>query len=78
MTQRIVVAGAGYSGVLAAVRAAKLGKGRVDVILVNDRDTFVERVRLHEEAVHDRKVRWRLEDLLRGSRVAFRQSMVRY
>ena len=48
MTTRIVVLGAGYSGQLAARLAAR-AKG-VAVTVVNERDVFVERVRLHQLA----------------------------
>ncbi len=41
----IVIVGAGYAGVLAANRAAAKGH---QVTLVNDRDSFVDRIRLHE------------------------------
>jgi len=48
MTTRIVVLGAGYSGQIAARLAAR---GRdTAVTLVNERDKFVERVRLHQLA----------------------------
>lgn len=42
---RILIVGAGYAGLLAANR---LAAGGVHVTLVNDRDTFVDRIRLHE------------------------------
>ena len=43
-----VVAGGGYAGVLAANRLA--GRPGLDVVLVNPRRDFVERIRLHERA----------------------------
>lgn len=73
---RIVVLGAGYSGLLAAIRAAKLARSWGEVVLVSDQDRFVERVRLHEEAVHGRKIRWPIERLIRGTGVKFRCAMV--
>ncbi len=51
MNPQIVVLGAGYAGVLAALRLAGKGGRNVDVTLVNDRDHFVERIRLHQLAV---------------------------
>ncbi|GLZ39486.1 FAD-dependent oxidoreductase [Actinokineospora sp. NBRC 105648] len=48
MTTHIVVLGAGYSGLVAAKRAARLPDTRVT--LVNAAAEFVERVRLHEVA----------------------------
>jgi NADH:ubiquinone reductase (H+-translocating) len=61
----IVVLGAGYSGQLAANLAAR----RLDakVTLVNDRDRFVERVRLHQFAAGQQLRERTLADLLRGS-----------
>ena len=64
MTTRIVVLGAGYSGQVAARRAARAPE--VSVTLVNDRDTFVERVRLHQlaagEELRERPLRPMLAD----------------
>ncbi|MFF1817526.1 NAD(P)/FAD-dependent oxidoreductase [Kribbella sp. NPDC058245] len=48
MKPHIVVLGAGYSGMIAAKLAARRTDGHVT--LVNARDTFVERVRMHELA----------------------------
>ena len=50
-TQRIIVVGGGYAGVMAANRAA--GRG-ADVTLVNASANFVERIRLHEVAAASR------------------------
>ncbi|WP_282944038.1 FAD-dependent oxidoreductase [Cellulomonas endometrii] len=60
MTQRVVVVGGGYAGVMAANRLAgsegrgsrrsRGPRGAVEVVLVNERDAFVERIRLHEYA----------------------------
>ncbi|MBE9374587.1 FAD-dependent oxidoreductase [Saccharopolyspora sp. HNM0983] len=46
MTRRIVVVGAGYAGVVAAHRIAARSAARVTVL--NEREHFVERVRLHQ------------------------------
>ncbi|WP_202872966.1 NAD-binding protein [Kribbella capetownensis] len=48
MTPHIVVLGAGYSGMIAAKLAAR--RTGAPVTLVNARDTFVERVRMHQLA----------------------------
>lgn len=45
MNTSIVIVGGGYAGLLAANRAASHGHR---VTLVNDRETFVDRIRLHE------------------------------
>jgi NADH dehydrogenase FAD-containing subunit len=67
MTTRIVVLGAGYSGQLAARLAAR---GRdVAVTLVNERDRFVERVRLHQLAAGEELRDRPLSSLLRNTGV---------
>ncbi|MFD4468002.1 NAD(P)/FAD-dependent oxidoreductase [Rhodococcus sp. NPDC058505] len=48
-TRRVVVVGAGYAGVMAANRIAA-GRPEATVTVVNPRDEFVERVRLHQYA----------------------------
>lgn len=48
MGNQVVVVGGGYAGVMAANRLA--GRGDATVVLVNERDYFVERIRLHEVA----------------------------
>ncbi|NUT47958.1 MAG: FAD-dependent oxidoreductase [Saccharothrix sp.] len=67
MSEHIVVVGAGYAGLSAAKLAAKWTGSRVT--LVNARDRFVERVRLHQLAVGQRLRDVPLADLLKGSGV---------
>jgi len=67
MTTNIVVLGAGYSGQLAAQLAAKAKD--TAVTLVNDRDTFVERVRLHQFAAGEELRERPLRDLVKGTGV---------
>jgi NADH:ubiquinone reductase (H+-translocating) len=62
---RIVVLGAGYTGLTAANLLAK-GTGAT-VTLVNDRDRFVERMRNHQLAAGRRLRGPALRDLLRGT-----------
>ncbi|WP_188190467.1 NAD(P)/FAD-dependent oxidoreductase [Nonomuraea sp. SYSU D8015] len=70
MTDRIVVLGAGYAGLGAAKRAAaRLRRGDAQVTLVNARDHFVERVRLHQLAAGQRLPDLPLARLLEGSGV---------
>ncbi|HEY0451675.1 NAD(P)/FAD-dependent oxidoreductase [Actinophytocola sp.] len=61
----IVVLGAGYSGQVAANLAARRADAKVT--LVNDRDRFVERVRLHQLAAGQELRERSLADLLRGT-----------
>ncbi len=65
MTTRIVVLGAGYSGQMAARLAARAED--VSVTLVNERDHFVERVRLHQLASGQELRPRPLAELLRGT-----------
>ncbi|MFD0202501.1 MULTISPECIES: NAD(P)/FAD-dependent oxidoreductase [Saccharothrix] len=68
MAEHIVVVGAGYAGLAAAKLAAKWTDSRVT--LVNARDRFVERVRLHQLAVGQRlRGDVPLADLLQGTGV---------
>lgn len=53
MTHRIVILGAGYAGLTAAKRTARLLPG-ARLTLVNRSDEFVERVRLHQLAAGQR------------------------
>jgi NADH dehydrogenase FAD-containing subunit len=61
----IVVLGAGYSGQVAANLAAR--RLAAEVTLINDRDRFVERVRLHQFASGQDLRERPIADLLRGS-----------
>lgn len=68
MTHRIVVVGAGYSGLKAALRLARRTRG-AEVVLVNAVDRFVERVRLHQVAAGDNLPEHALSAILRGTGV---------
>jgi NADH dehydrogenase len=67
MSPRIVVLGAGYSGLVAAKLAAK--RTGAAVTLVNASDRFVERVRLHQLATGQRLRDAPLAELLDGTGV---------
>lgn len=67
MAEHIVVIGAGYTGLAAAKLAARWTGARVT--LVNARDRFVERVRLHQLAAGQRLRDLPLADLLAGTGV---------
>jgi NADH dehydrogenase FAD-containing subunit len=71
---RIVVVGAGYAGLLSTMRLAGRVTGHdVAVALVNESDTFTERVRLHQYATNQ-PVQWRsLPRMLQKTPVAFVQ-----
>ncbi|PXY24608.1 oxidoreductase [Prauserella flavalba] len=59
-----MVLGGGYSGLIAANRIARRLSG-ADVMLVNERPRFVERVRLHQVAAGQRPVEHLLADRVR-------------
>src|SRR5262245_54125582 len=67
----VVVLGAGYGGLMAALRLRR-GAGRLRVALVNMRDEFIERVRLQESIVADVPARIPpLSKFLAGTGIAF-------
>ncbi|HEX2574079.1 MAG TPA: FAD-dependent oxidoreductase [Polyangia bacterium] len=77
MKERILVLGAGYAGLLAALRTAKQTRGRAEVMLVSADDTFCERIRLHQLAAGARLERRPIQSLLAGTDVRFRKGLVR-
>ncbi len=70
---RIVVLGAGYTGLMATVNLAARTKRRGDVriTLVNAAERFTERLRLHQTASGQRTTDLRVPDLLEGTGVEF-------
>jgi NADH dehydrogenase FAD-containing subunit len=74
---RILVIGAGYAGLLFTMRlAGKVARQNVHISLVNETDTFTERLRLHQFATNQ-TVRWRsLPQMLRKTHVQFIQGRV--
>ncbi|WP_043650738.1 NAD(P)/FAD-dependent oxidoreductase [Nocardia thailandica] len=71
-THRIVVLGAGYTGLLAAIRLSQRTR-RLDVAitLVDPSDRFTERLRLHQVAAGQELAVHRIPDLLAGTGVTF-------
>jgi len=71
-TTSIVMIGAGYGGLMAAIRLAGRTRRRpVQVTLVNAVDTFVERIRLHEAAVGKPLKQHSIAHILRGTGIDF-------
>ncbi|MFE0460472.1 NAD(P)/FAD-dependent oxidoreductase [Kitasatospora sp. NPDC058965] len=69
---RIVIVGAGYTGMFSAVRLAHRTRGTgARITLVNASDRFVERLRLHQVAAGQQLAEHRIPDLLAGTGVAF-------
>lgn len=75
-TQRIVVLGAGYGGILAAVRAARKTRGRASVLLIDASDRLVERIRLHQRAAGQVVTSHALAEITAGSGVTLRQGRI--
>ena len=75
--RQVVVVGAGYAGLLATVRLAGKTRDRaVDITLVNETDTFVERLRLHQFAAGQAVAQRSIPAMLKGTRVKFVQARV--
>jgi NADH:ubiquinone reductase (H+-translocating) len=70
---RIVVIGAGYTGMLAALGAARRAKGRVHVTLINPWERFTERLRMHQIATGQQLADHHIPNLLTGTGIAFVQ-----
>ncbi|WP_033342694.1 NAD(P)/FAD-dependent oxidoreductase [Catenuloplanes japonicus] len=77
MTHRIVVLGAGYTGVHAAGRLARrLHAADTSITLVNQDPDFIERVRLHQLAAGQDLPHRPLRDVLAGTHVTLRPARV--
>jgi|SRR5579859_6154473 len=76
-TQRVVIIGAGYAGITAALRLGKRTRRLgASVTLVNGAETFVERIRLHQAGSGQTVKPRRIERMLRGTGVEFVQGYV--
>jgi NADH:ubiquinone reductase (H+-translocating) len=70
---RIVVLGAGYTGMIAAIRVARRTRGRATVTLVNPSSRFTERLRMHQTATGQALPDVSIPDLLSGTGIEFVQ-----
>ncbi|MEV5748275.1 FAD-dependent oxidoreductase [Actinoallomurus sp. NPDC052308] len=71
---RVVVLGAGYTGMLAAIRLAhRTRRTGVRITLVNPSARFTERLRLHQTAAGQELADHRIPDLLAGTGITFVQ-----
>ena len=76
-TSQIVILGAGYAGMAAALRLAGKTRGLpVEITLVNGSADFVERIRLHQAAAAERMKQRPIQKLLAGTGVRFVQGWV--
>lgn len=77
--QHILILGAGYGGLLTALRLQpQIKKGEAQVTIVNAIDTFTERVRLHQVAAGQTLKQYSIPQLLNGTGVTFVQDFVRH
>ncbi|MFF4154171.1 NAD(P)/FAD-dependent oxidoreductase [Streptomyces sp. NPDC001651] len=69
----VVILGAGYAGMAAAVQLAARTKGRddVEVTLVNAQERFIERMRLHMAATGQQLAELSIPELLEGTGAQF-------
>ncbi len=74
----ITIVGGGYAGALCAVRLARKTRASdVDIVLVDARPWFVERIRLHQDVAGSGPRRRSIASLLEGTRVRLRVGLVR-
>ncbi|MEO5901449.1 MAG: FAD-dependent oxidoreductase, partial [Ilumatobacteraceae bacterium] len=71
---RIVVLGAGYTGMMAAIRVARRTRRRNAVVtLINPTARFVERLRMHQLATAQTLTDRQIPDMIEGTGVVFVQ-----
>jgi NADH:quinone reductase (non-electrogenic) len=75
-SSHVVVLGAGYAGLMSAMRLAKKTGPEVGITLINANDSFYERVRNHQLAAGHAAGRHPLASLVRGTRIQFVQGVV--
>jgi NADH dehydrogenase len=73
---KVVVIGAGYAGLTAALRVASKARGVAHITLINATETFVERVRLHQAAAGQKVKARRIEPAIRRRGGTFLQGRV--
>jgi NADH dehydrogenase FAD-containing subunit len=71
---RIVVLGAGYAGLAAARRLARTARD-ARITVVDAHESFVERVRLHQQAAGQRISSWDLREALERKKIGFVRAM---
>lgn len=72
---QVVIIGGGYGGILTAIRLSRRQK-KARITLINPRNHFVERIRLHQAAVGTKPRSLSIPKLLRGTGVHFQQGWV--
>ena len=75
--QRVVILGAGYAGLMTALRlAGQVEAGAVQITLLSASDVFIERIRQHQLAVQQYQRSYALSKLLQGRAIDFTQGVV--
>ena len=75
--KQIVILGAGYAGMMAAIRlSGKVKRQNVELTLINAAEHFVERPRLHEVATGHPPQKRPLADMLAGTGIQLRRGYV--
>jgi len=77
LNRNIVIAGGGYAGVSAALRLARKRLDGANIVLVNDRCDFIERIRLHQRAAGQSVGMHSLAELVRGAPIELRIGAIR-
>ncbi|MEM9953232.1 MAG: FAD-dependent oxidoreductase [Chloroflexota bacterium] len=78
MKHHIVVIGAGFAGLMAAIRLSrKQDKHTMQITLINGSDDYIVRPRLHEWASNQTRQRRKLRDLLNGTDIQFMHGWVK-
>lgn len=76
-TQHIVILGAGYAGLLSALRLAnQTRRANVEITLINAISTFAERIRLHQVIVGQKLKQHPIENIVKGTGIQFVQAKV--
>jgi len=80
MKQQIVIIGAGYAGMMTALRLSHTvhKHNNATITLINASDVFVERIRMHQLAANRPPKRRPIQQMLRGTGVNFVQGWVEH
>lgn len=75
--KQVIILGGGYAGILAALRLSwKTDPRQVRITLINGRKSFVERIRLHQQAANQKLKSYSYASLLAGTSVEFIEGWV--
>lgn len=72
----VTILGAGYGGLITALRLSRRARGQINVTLINPRDELIERIRLHERGAGRTAKRHSIPAMLEGTGVTFLEAHV--